>query len=106
MVKSAEDKRMAQCAEVARLCQLWPRLRLRLLQPEAHVHLAVQRRRGGEVLARLLTLARTVGEPAGAEVAMGDEGPHPEFLGQCERLAVVGLAALGVEPVGMGRNLG
>src|SRR6266700_5067307 len=34
--------------------------RLRLFQPEAHVHLAVHRRRGGEVLLRLLTLARVI----------------------------------------------
>ena len=35
--------------------------RLRLLQPEAHVHLAVHRRRGGEVLLRLLALRPCAG---------------------------------------------
>jgi len=33
-------------------------LRLRLLQPLRHPHLAVHRRRGGEVLLRLLARAR------------------------------------------------
>src|SRR5262245_11537829 len=36
----------------------FPHLRLRLLQPVRHPHLAVHRRRGGEMLLRLLTLAR------------------------------------------------
>src|SRR5258705_1055099 len=35
-----------------------PHLRLGLLQPVRHVHLAVHRRRGGEVLAGLLALFR------------------------------------------------
>ena len=46
---------------------------LRLLQPEAHVHLAIHRRRRGEVLLRLLTLAHASVELAEAEV-------FPEFL--------------------------
>src|SRR5262245_5616977 len=52
-------------------------LRLRLLQPERHLHLAVHRRRGGEVLLRLLALARAPVELAEAEVAVGDEGHAP-----------------------------
>ena len=36
---------------------------------------------------------------------MGDEGPHAARLGERQRLAVVGLAALGIEPVGMGRDV-
>src|SRR4030095_9410705 len=35
-------------------------LRLRLLQPVRHAHLAVHRRRGGEMLLGLLTLVRAV----------------------------------------------
>src|SRR2546422_10622603 len=54
-------------------------LRLRLLQPEPHVHLAVHRRRGGEVLLRLLTLAGAPVELAKAEVAVGDERAHADF---------------------------
>jgi hypothetical protein len=65
-------------------------LSFRLLQPKPHVHLAVQRRRDGEVFVRLLALA-------GA--------PVPARLGKRQRLAVVGLAALGIESVGMGRDI-
>jgi len=54
---------------------------------------------------RLLALARAPGELAEAEVAMGDEGAHAARLGERQRLAVVGLAALGVEPVGVGRDV-
>src|SRR5262245_9234420 len=67
-------------------------LRLRLRQIEAHVHLAVHRRRDGEVLASLLALACAPGELAEPEMAVGDEGAHAAGLCQGERLAVVGLA--------------
>src|SRR5215470_16020835 len=60
------------------------RLRLRLLQPVRHPHLAVHRRRGGEVLLRLLALARAPVELAEAEVAVGDEGAHGAGLGECQ----------------------
>ena len=70
-----------------------PHLRLGLLQPEPHVHLAVHRRRGGEVLLRLLALARAPVELAEAEVAVGDEGAHPELLGERERVTVVAVGA-------------
>jgi hypothetical protein len=36
---------------------------------------------------------------------VGDEGAHATGLGEGQRLAVVGLAALGIEPVGMGRDV-
>src|SRR5262245_20193700 len=39
------------------------RLRLRLLKPERHVHLAIHRGCGGEVLLRLFRLARASVEP-------------------------------------------
>src|SRR6266508_2222821 len=67
-----------------------PRLRLRLLQPEPHVHLAVHRRRGGEVPLRLLALARSTVERAEAEMAVGGERAHAAGVGECQRLAVVG----------------
>src|SRR4030095_15460160 len=54
--------------------------RLRLLQPVRHPHLAVRRRRGGEVLAGLIALARAPVELAEAEVAVGDEGAHAARL--------------------------
>jgi hypothetical protein len=79
-----------------------PQRCLRLLQPEAHAHLAVHRRRGDEVLLRLRALACTSIELAQAEVAVRDERAHAARLGESQRLAVVGLAALAVEAVGMG----
>src|SRR4030095_3381131 len=88
----------------ALLAQL-PLLRFRLLQPKPHVHLAVHRRRGGKVLLRLLALARAPVELAEAEVAVGDERAHAARPGEGQRLAVVGLAARGIEPVGMGRDV-
>src|SRR6202022_5102035 len=57
------------------------RLRLRLLQPEAHVHLAVHRRRGDEVLLSLLPPARAPVELAEAEVAVGDLRAGPKLAG-------------------------
>ena len=80
-------------------------LSLRLLQPEAHVHHAVHRRRCAEAFLRLLALARALVEPAEAEVAMRDEWAHAARLGEGQRLLVVGLATLGVEPVEMGRDV-
>ena len=53
----------------------------------------------------LLALAGAPVELAEAEVAVGDEGAHAARLGERQRLAVVGLAALGIEPVGMGRDV-
>src|SRR2546422_8502765 len=66
-----------------------PHLRLGLLQPEPHVHLAVHRRRGGQMLLRLLALAGAPEELGEAEVAVGDEGAHAELAGERQRLAVV-----------------
>jgi hypothetical protein len=79
--------------------------RLRLLQPEAHVHLAVHLRRGGELLAALLILACSSVELPEAEVAMGGEGAHPELLGERERVAVVVFGLVGVQRVALGGDL-
>ena len=54
--------------------------RLRLLQPEAHVHLAVHRRRGRQVLLGLRWVAGSAVECAEAEVAVGDEGSIPSSV--------------------------
>jgi hypothetical protein len=62
-------------------------LRLRLLQPKRHVHVAVHRRRGGEVVAGLIPFARAQVDLAETEVAVGDEGARPEPLGEGQRLA-------------------
>jgi len=36
---------------------------------------------------------------------VGDEEAHAAFLGERKRFLVVGLAILGIEPVGMGRDV-
>ena len=82
-----------------------PRPRLRLLQPEPHVHFAAHRCREGEVYLRLLPLAHAPVEFAEAKVAVGDERAHAARLGEGQRVGVVDLAALGIEPVGMGRDV-
>src|SRR5262245_43366080 len=76
-----------------------------LLQPVRHAHLAVHRRRGSEMLLRLRALARAPVELAEAEVAVGDEGAHAARLGERERLAVMDLAPVCFEAVGMGRDV-
>ena len=50
---------------------------------------------------RLLPLARAPVECAEAEVAVGNEGAHTSGFGQRQSLAVVGFAALGIEPIGV-----
>src|SRR5262249_50378760 len=52
--------------------------RSRLLQPVRHAHRAIHRRRCGEMLLRLLALARAPVERAEAEVAVGGERVQPE----------------------------
>src|SRR5712692_4650009 len=68
--------------KASRSCLL---LRVRLLQPEPHGHLAVHRCRDREVLLGLLTVARAPVEPAAAEVAAGDERAHAEVRGETHR---------------------
>src|SRR5215510_7188224 len=63
-------------------------LRLRLLQPIRHPHLAVHRRRGGEMLLRLFALAPAPVELAEAEVAVGDEGAYAAQIGERQCLTV------------------
>src|SRR5215470_4509823 len=60
-------------------------LRLCLLQPVRHPHLAVHRRRGREMLLCVMPLPRPPVEPAEAEVAVSDDRTHPEILGGCQR---------------------
>src|SRR5262249_36880693 len=78
---------------------------LRLLQPVRHPHLPVHRRRGGEVLLRLLPLVRTPAELAAANVAVGDGRAHPSRLGQRQRFAVVGLGLLELPTIRMRGDL-
>src|SRR5215831_3401778 len=68
-----------------------PSFRLRFMQPVRHAHLAVHRRRGGEMLPGLLALVGTAVKLAEAEVALGDEGAHAQLLGQREGRVIVSL---------------
>src|SRR5215467_13931244 len=70
-------------------------LRLRPLQPEPHVHLAVHRRRGGEVLTGSVAPPGAPVELPEAEVAVGEERVHPQLAGKCQCLAVVATSVLG-----------
>src|SRR5215471_21837700 len=70
------------------------KLRLRVLQIEPHLHLSVHRRRGSQVLLGLVALAGVPVEFAEAEVAVGDKGTHPQFLGDGERVTVVAVGLL------------
>ena len=84
----------------------WRRqLRLRLAHPVRHAHLAIHRRRVRQVFSGLVALAGTPVELAEAEVAVGDEGAHAAWPRKRQRLPVVNLSALGIESVGMGRDL-
>jgi hypothetical protein len=60
------------------------------------------RRRGDEVVADLIPFARAQIDLAETEMAMGDEGTHPQPLGKGQRLAIMSLAALGIELIGVG----
>src|SRR5262245_31328878 len=72
----------------------FPRRRLCLLEIEPHIHLAVHRGRRGEVLLRLLRVARAPVERAEAEVAVGDEPAHAKSSSKRERLARVRLSTV------------
>src|SRR2546422_11391949 len=53
----------------------------------------------------LLSFARALVELAETELAVGDERTHAARLGERQCLAVVGLAAVCVEPVGVSRDV-
>jgi hypothetical protein len=61
-------------------------LRLRLLKPGPHIHLAVHRRRNREVFACFSTLAHTSVELAEAEMAVGDDRAHAQLIGEGQGL--------------------
>jgi len=75
-------------------CEL-PQLRLRLLQPVRHPHLAVHRRRGSEVLLCLLALAGPAMKRAETEVAVGQERVQAQLVGRGQRSPIVVLGAIG-----------
>src|SRR5439155_22048213 len=78
---------------------------LNVLQPEPHIHLAIHRPRGVEVLTSRAATADTPIESAETEVTMGDEWTHAVSFGERQRLAVVSFGPLGVESVGTGRDI-
>src|SRR6266851_6318914 len=78
-----------------------PHLRLRLLHPVRHPHLAVHRRRGGEMLTRVIPLVCSPVELAEADVAVGKERAHPELAGKRQGCTVVALRVSAVEGTGM-----
>src|SRR5215471_1076089 len=75
------------------------------LQPEGHVHLAVHRRRGGEVLAGVVPLAPALVENTETPVTVSDKGTHAPRFGEGQRLTVVGLGGVGVTALRMGRDV-
>src|SRR5687767_2139980 len=85
----ASQRRIAGRNALGRLLPL----RLRLVQPEAHTRLAVNRGCDAKVLLRLMVFGGTPEELAEAEVAVGNQGPHTARLGERQCLAVVGFSA-------------
>src|SRR5215831_2954397 len=64
-------------------------LRFHLSEPEAHVHLAVHRPCGGEVLPGRVALAPMLLELSQTEVAVSFEGAHAELHRQGQRPEIV-----------------
>ena len=65
--------------------------RLRLFQPEAHVHLAIHRCGDRQVLGSLCPVTGAVEQLAQVEVAVGGQRAHLELIGPGEGLGVVPL---------------
>jgi hypothetical protein len=78
---------------------------LSLGEPEAHVHVAVHRGRGGVMVFCILGFAGAAMDLAETEMAVGDQRAHAVALRQCQRVAVVADAALVVETIGIGRDI-
>src|SRR6266568_2280078 len=81
-----------------------PHLRLRLVQPEAHVHFAVHRRRRRQMLSSLLVLVGLPEELAQMEMAVGRERTHAELASQGQGLAVVAFRRLESRRITMGSD--
>src|SRR5690242_8525555 len=80
-------------------------LRLRLLDPGPHVHLAVHRGRDREMLLRGRSPAPTPVQAAEAAVTAGDEGTQPARVGQEQGLPVVTCGGLDLARVATGGDL-
>jgi hypothetical protein len=82
-----------------------PHLRLRLLQPVGHAHLAKHRRGGREVRPLLVRLPRPAVDLREPGVAVGDEGTHMARLPEREGFSVAGDALSVVELVTLDRDV-
>src|SRR5262245_51558470 len=67
-----------------------PHFRLGLLEPEAHIHLAVHRGPDGQALLGLGQLTGAAVELAETDVAVRGERAHVQLLGRGQRLPVLG----------------
>src|SRR5215467_3959362 len=74
-----------------------PPFRLRLLQPEPHVHLSEHGDGGREMLFTLLSSTGAQVHLAKAQVAVRDQWPHAAVTSQFQRTTIVVLTALGIE---------
>src|SRR5215472_8102911 len=75
----------SHCQPPPKSCEVM-QFRSRLLQPKAHIHLAVHRSGDVEVLLCLVALTGLPMEPAEAEVAVGDGRPHAQLGPEIRRL--------------------
>src|SRR4029450_1224528 len=82
--------RSFSCSPPSSLCFYLCQRRLGLGQPGGHLHGTVEIDRAGQRSTRLLALAGPGVEGTQAEMAVGLERAHPQFLGQSEGLAVMG----------------
>src|SRR5215510_5140145 len=101
-MKSSTDDGEGMLLKIS--CHLCQR-HLSLGQPEGHVHGAIQVDGRGQRGASWLWPAALGIKRTQAEMAVSDEGAHAPWLGERQRLTVLGLAALGVEAVGMGHDV-
>src|SRR5262249_11467787 len=74
-------------------------------QPVRHPHLAVHRRRGGEMLLRLLALADAPVELAETQVAVGHDRTHAQLVSDGHGLPVGGFSRFRIWWVAMRGDL-
>src|SRR5262249_24479760 len=70
-----------------------------------HVHLAVHVRRNAQVLTGVLMVSSTLIKLAKAKMTVGNQGAHAAQFSEGKGLAVMGLATLSVEAVGVGGDV-
>jgi hypothetical protein len=78
---------------------------LRLGKPECHLHGAVEFAGSGQLGVRLLPPSRLGVQDAEAEVAVGDQRAHAEFVGQGEGLAIAGIGLFDLRGLTMRGNI-